>query len=123
MVLCIFAKPLISLFGLSAESAGLARQIILLHSLAAGIIWPIGFVLPSAFRAAGDVKFSMVASMSSMWVFRVGLGYLLVSGIIPGLSLGIWGVWLAMLVDWLFRTVLYFIRYHSGKWLHVGSIK
>ena len=59
-----------------------------------------------------------------MWVFRVALSFVLslenvtVFGfVLPGAGLGIAGVWIAMMVDWLFRGTLYLIRYLSGKWL------
>jgi Na+-driven multidrug efflux pump len=59
-----------------------------------------------------------------MWTFRVALSYVFATksislfGLtIPGLGLGVFGVWLAMLVDWIFRTILFLIRYLSGRWL------
>ena len=61
-----------------------------------------------------------------MWTFRVAFGYFLaletitVFGVtmpFEGMGLGIFGVWIAMTVDWLFRTVLFIWRLVSGKWL------
>ena len=61
-----------------------------------------------------------------MWVFRVALGYVMaletvsVFGLFSfgGLGLGVMGVWVAMTVDWVFRTVLYLVHYLRGKWLN-----
>ena len=47
-----------------------------------------------------------------MLIFRLGAAYLF--GI--GLNLGIIGVWIAMGSDWLCRSVLFMIRFISGKW-------
>ena len=47
-----------------------------------------------------------------MVVFRLGSALLL--GV--ALGLGILGVWIAMGLDWLARSVAFGIRYKSGKW-------
>ena len=121
----LFLRPLIGLYDLSPESARLAQDLILFHCIVAGLIWPIGFMLPSSFRAAGDVRFTMVVSVASMWLFRVATAYPLaldsvsVFGLftIPGFGMGIMGVWTAMFIDWVFRCSLFFIRHASGRWL------
>ena len=62
--------------------------------------------------------------MFSMWTFRVALSYVFslesvtVFGFtFAGLGLGAMGVWVAMTVDWVFRTALFLYRHFSGKWL------
>ena len=52
-------------------------------------------------RAAGDVKYSMIVSAASMWVFRVALCMIL----IRGFDFGVLGVWIAMFVDWFDRDI------------------
>jgi Na+-driven multidrug efflux pump len=120
----LLAKPLIGVYDLSSEGSKMAYDMIVYHSICAAIVWPIAFTLPSSFRAASDVKFPMIISLFSMWVFRVALGYLLTSDsitvlglTIPGLGMGIMGLWIAMTIDWLFRTVLFLVRYLTGQWL------
>jgi putative MATE family efflux protein len=76
-------------------------------------IWAASFVLPSAFKGAKDVKYSMWTAIFSMWGCRVVLGYLL--GIQWGL--GVYGVWLGMFADWWFRGGLYFYRMLNNHWL------
>ena len=114
------------MYDLSAESSELAYRLIRYHSVCAILIWPIAFTLPAAFRAASDVKFPLVVSMFSMWVFRVALSYLFAPecyplfGItLPGLGMGVMGVWVAMTIDWVFRTALFLWRWLSGRWLTV----
>ena len=120
------AKPVIGFYELSAEGADIAYQLIIYHAICAAVIWPAAFTLPSAFRAASDVKFPLVISMISMWTFRVGLCYIFslpsveIFGLtLAGFGMGPLGVWVAMTVDWVFRTVLFAWRYFSGKWLSV----
>lgn len=128
-----FSKDLIALYQLSPASAELANTLLLLHAGATALIWPLAFTLPHSFRAASDVKFPLVISMISMWTFRVALGYILslesvkvlgftvfgyyVGFTIPGIGLGLIGVWIAMFIDWIFRTLLYTTRYLRGTWL------
>ena len=114
IILCVFSKPFVSLYGLSSESMDIARDLILFHSIFSCSIWPIAFTLPNAFRAASDVKFTMILSICSMWAFRVGLSYLLALGF----SLGVFGVWIAMTCgDWVFRAICFGIRFLRGTWL------
>lgn len=124
----LFARPLIGVYDLSAESSALAYRLIMFHSVCAMLVWPIAFVLPAAFRAASDVHFPLVISMFSMWTFRVALSYVFVGeqfhflGMsIPGLGIGVIGVWIAMTVDWVFRTAMFLWRYLSGRWLTVHA--
>ena len=113
VLLTLFAKPIIGVYNLSAESSGLALMLILLHNLFAALIWPLAFTLPNSFRAASDVRYPMFISVFSMWIFRVGFSYILVLGF----ELSVLGVWLAMFIDWLFRTTFFVARFANGKWL------
>ncbi len=116
--------PMINMYNLSGEGAELAYHMIIFHMIAASLIWPAAFTVPAAFRSASDVKYPMLVSMFSMWAFRVALSYVLaperivVFGLtLPGLGLGPLGVWVAMFVDWVFRMILFGVRFRSGKWL------
>ncbi len=124
LITCLFSKQIIGLFNLSDTASDIANKLIIYHALVAAVIWPIAFALPSSFKAASDVKFTLWVSLFSMWVFRVVLAYVfafknipLFGTSMPGLGLGIFGVWFAMSVDWVFRTILFAYRYISGKWL------
>lgn len=115
---------IIRAYNLSPESADLAYQLILWHSIVGAIIWPIGFSLPNVFRAASDVKFTLYVSAGSMWVFRVALGYVLALETVTvfgfsfaGFGLGAMGVWIAMFIDWVFRSAMFLWRFLSNKWL------
>ena len=72
------------------------------------------FLPVAAFRSAGDVRYAVVMAVSTMFLFRVGLSYLLNSLT----DLGLMCVWLGMFADWSCRTILNTLRFRSGKWLH-----
>lgn len=110
-----FALPLImKVYGISEEATELTKNVVALHTVCSVVLWPIAFVLPVTFRAAGDVKTTMMISIFSMWTFRLVLGYILGKNF----GLGLMGVWVAMVIDWGFRSFLYLLRYRSGKWMH-----
>lgn len=75
-------------YNLSDMASQAAEHILFLHGGCALVIWPIAFTLPCVFRAAGDVKFSMVTSVMSMWIFRVVFSYV----IGRYMGLGVFGV-------------------------------
>lgn len=99
-------------YGFSEMAATAATHILILHGLCAMTIWPFAFVLPCVFRAAGDVKFSMITSIISMWICRVVFSYV----IGRYMGLGVFGVWIAMIMDWCVRAICFIARYKSGKW-------
>ena len=96
----------------SAETAAVALNIARPYYILGALIWVMSFTFPNGLRAAGDVKFTMGASMLSMWVFRIGFSYLLAQY----LQMGIYGVWAAMYIDWAVRILCFVARYLSGKW-------
>ena len=101
---------LIWLYNLEPATGEIARQLITLHTVCTILVWPLSFVLPNALRAANDVKFTMVASMVSMWTFRILFSYILAKG----MQLGVLGVWISMFIDWGFRSLCYGLRFFRG---------
>ena len=109
----ILGMPLLfKLYNLSGETLTLARILVSIHNGFAILLWPSAFVLPHALRAASDVKFTMIVSIFSMAAFRI------VFSIILGIhyNMGAIGVWIAMVMDWIFRVTLFVFRAVSGKW-------
>ena len=118
VALIFLALPLIlKAYNLSDQTAAAATNIIHFHGISAMIIWPLSFALPAAYRAAGDAKACMYTSIVSMWIFRIGFSYL----VGKYMGLGVFGVWVAMVIDWVVRAICFVIRYFNGKWKH-GAI-
>ena len=99
-------------YNLSDLTAETTRQIIYFHGISAVLIWPLAFTLPGTFRASGDAKTCMIISITSMWIFRIAFSYILGKY----LCMGVFGVWVAMVIDWVFRTICFIIRYFRGNW-------
>lgn len=110
--LLIGLKWILLLYNLSAEAYWYALILVLIHGSCAMILWPISFTLPNALRAANDVRPTMIISIFSMMVFRLGFSYIF--GVM--MQLGIIGVWIAMVIDWLFRIACFLIRTRKIFW-------
>lgn len=117
IALILACLPLIlKLYNVSDQAREWATQILWMHGICGILIWPLAFTLPQALRAAGDTRFTMVASTISMWTLRVGLGVLL--GRYFGF--GVLGIWMAMFADWALRAALFVPRFHGHKWETMG---
>lgn len=111
--LVLLTLPLVlKLYELSPETTNLATTLIWIHCGVGILIWPAAFTLPGALRAASDVKMVMCVSIFSMVAFRLVFSVIL--GIYFGM--GALGVWLAMLLDWVFRMTVFILRYKGGAW-------
>lgn len=105
-------------YNLSEVTADMACQILYFHAANCVLIWPVSFSLPATLRAAGDAKVTMYIALASMWIFRIAFSYIL--GAV--LNLGVFGVWVAMVIDWYVRALCMSLRYRSGKWKSIHSI-
>lgn len=115
-IVVVFICPLIvKAYHLSVETGELTTQILIYHAVCCMVTWPLAFSLPNTLRAAGDVKVTLVISLLSMWIFRVGFSFFLGRN----LGWGVFGIWVAMTIDWLFRAILFGLRYRGGKWQEI----
>lgn len=110
----IFAltAPVTRLTGLTAEEAALTVHVMLVISIVKPFLWPLSFLPINGMRAAGDVRFGMIASTVSIWICRVGLTYVLCRFV----GVGLIGIWIGFFVDWTVRSIVFSLRYRSGKW-------
>lgn len=120
------SRWIISFLGLSEDTINAAWAIVMIHGVLGIIFWCASFCLPNALRAAGDAKYTMIVSMASMWIIRVGLSFVFQKTRLCGVmdrfnlpeSYGAMCVWFAMISDWLVRITFFLARIASGKWLN-----
>ncbi len=108
----LITKPVTLLAGMEAESAKMCFEMMIAITIFKPILWVLSFIPAYGMRAAGDVKFSMIISTLSMWLCRVALSIYLCKA---------WGfgpiaVWIGMFADWGVRSVIFTLRFLSGKW-------
>ena len=75
-------------------------------------VWTLSFIPAYGMRAAGDVKYSMLVSICTMWLCRVTLCIYLCRV----WSFGPIAVWIGMFADWTLRGIFFTARFISGKW-------
>ncbi len=111
--------PVTRLAKMTEESAHLTLMVMTFISILKLFLWVPGFTPPNGMRAAGDVNYPMVVAIVSMWVFRVGLSYVLCRVV----GVGLIGIWIAWAADWLCRAIFYTGRLISGRWLTKQVLK
>ncbi len=112
LALLFFTPVFVNIFGLSAEGSAVAVSVLKGYAIFSIIFYMLSFGLPNVLRAAGDVRFTMVVSITSILTCRLALSYLFVYAFHWDLD----GVWLAMYCDWIVRCICFALRYRSGKW-------
>lgn len=112
LLIFLLTPAFLRLYALEPETKQLVIWLVLIHNLFNAVAYPFSGALSNGLRAAGDVKFTMYVSVFSTIAVRLLLSYLL--GIT--LQMGVIGIAIAMVCDWVIRAVIFFWRQKSGKW-------
>jgi len=114
----IFLPWILNLYTLSDEARNITFTLMIIHNLMTMAVWPSAFTLSNGLRAAGDAKFTMKVSIVAMFAFRITASFIL--SIL--FNLGVYGVYLAMGIDWIYRTIIQHKRLNSGKWKNAALV-
>ena len=84
-------------------------------------------VFTSALRGAGDTRVPVLISWFGFLCVRIPLAFLLAYpavdlgrlGVLPGANLGLFGAWVAMVIDILVRGSFFAIRFAGGRWKRI----
>ena len=112
VVMMVGAPFFLQIYHLTPETEKLAIEVIRFHAVMCMISWVPSFSLPNTLRAAGDVIWTMMVAIVSMWVFRIITAYVFSYAF----HMGLMGIWIAMTIDWTFRGICYLLRYRGHKW-------
>ena len=118
VIIIIFSKYLISIYGLSPEVTNVGHKLLLMYVAGAIFAYPSSFTYANALRGTGDTKFTMTVSLLSMFGVRIGLAYIAVKVF----DMGIYGVQLVMILEWFEKGLIYHIRERRGKWQNIKVI-
>lgn len=72
----------------------------------------LSLILGGCLQGAGDTKGTMIVIVSTLWIVRLPLAYLL--AVTAGY--GAYGVWIAMVISMYFQGIVMTIRFRQGRW-------
>jgi len=110
-VFLLFGKQIVGLYNDDPTIVSQGATILMFVAL----IQPLQssqFILAGALRGAGDTRATAVISFITVLLVRPGVAMLC----IHVFNWGIYGAWVALVMDQLLRSVLVLARYYSGKW-------
>ena len=107
----LLARPLFGLYTQDPEIIRLGFTILLID-LVVEAARAGNMVIGYAMRGVGDAMYTMKISLPMVWIFNIGLGWLLSRG----LHLGLAGAWIAIATDETLRSTLVYFRWKSTKW-------
>lgn len=116
--ICFNVRTVAGFYHLSEEGTRIAVTMMLIHGIFCPFIWPWSFAFPNALRAANDAKYTMIVSILSMWLCRIGLSYLFGKY----MGLGAVGIYIAMVIDWVVRSACFIPRFFGGKWQKLKGV-
>lgn len=111
-VFFLLAPLVLRFYSLGGGTVQLILLLVVLHNTFNALICPVAFSVSNGMRAAGDVRFTMYASIFATVVCRTSLAVLF--GVVC--HLGVVGVTLAMICDWAIKASLILFRWKSGRW-------
>ena len=109
---------IVSHSAISEQAKNLVIWLVLINNIFNAIAYPFAGPLGDGLKATGDIKFTMITSITLTLLARLFFSALF--GL--WLNLGAIGVAIGMSIDLVIRGILYLIRLISGKWTHFQII-
>ena len=95
----------------------LLNVIITLTTLFYPIFISVPTNLATSFNAAGDARFSTIVNIGCMVAINLGVGYIFITV----LNLGVIGSFMSGILSAIVKTVIFIIRYKSGRWIKIKA--
>lgn len=100
-IIFAFSTFILNFFTFDAVAVSTAQVVILISFVSEPIVAGV-IIYTAALQAMGDAKTPFYATMFGMWVIRIGIAWLLGTAF----GWGIWGVWIATVLDNIFRLIV-----------------
>jgi putative MATE family efflux protein len=107
----LFGDAIFGIYGADEEVRALGRTALIIMGFGQAP-QGIAFVLSGALRGAGDTRATLIGGILGTCALRAPVSYL------TGLALG-WGfvgIWIAWMLDWIARSILFGLRFRSDRW-------
>jgi putative MATE family efflux protein len=112
LLVLVLTPAFLHFYSLEPETKRLVFWLVLLHNIFNTVAFPFSGALGNGLRAAGDVKYTMWASILTTICVRLVFSYLFA----VMLDLSVMGIAWAMCLDWTVRGILNLARLKSGTW-------
>jgi putative MATE family efflux protein len=119
VVLLPLMPVILKLYQAPEETLSIIYTLLFTAIIPMPFFWSVSNIMPCVLRSAGDSTYSSIVSLITMWIIRVGLGY--VFAIL--LDFGVQGVWICMGIEWAVRTLVFYLRYRTDVWLTKKTIE
>lgn len=113
-LLFIFADKLIGIYTNDAAIISIGVGAIRFFSLSQPFV-SIQTVISNALRGAGDIAYVMLTSFIGIWCFRIFITFTLDEYF----KIGINAAWIALILDFIIRSIMYLVRFKKGKWASI----
>ena len=114
LVLLPFTPLLLRLYHASEQGLSIIYTALGIALAGLPLFWADGNIPAMVLRTAGDASFTGLVSVLALLLGRCALGYVLT---IPA-GLGVPGIWIALVFEWLIRGIALRVRFHGDRWLH-----
>ena len=103
---------LFPLYTQNEETLSLLAALLVINTISHPLIHIFTGTIRAALDGAGDARFATVVTIICLFIFDLGLGYILT----VSCGLGIIGPSLSAVASGLVKSIVYFVRYKSGRW-------
>ncbi len=114
VVLVIFGPQIMRLFSNDPEIVSVGTVALRVIALSQPF-QALAQVYAGSLRGAGDTRFPMFATGTSVWLIRLPFGWLF--GVVLGLGLP--GVYISNVLDGAVRGIAMYLRFRAGKWTNL----
>jgi putative MATE family efflux protein len=119
IIAVFFSKLILTVFGLGDDAKVMEIGITYLRIVGSCyLIFAIMFISNGVINGAGHTIMTMIFSLLSLWLVRVPFSWLLTKT-----SLGITGIWIAIVLSFAVTLVVSLAYYFSGRWKKTAITK
>ncbi|MBR3503991.1 MAG: MATE family efflux transporter [Clostridia bacterium] len=119
LILYPFTPLLLKLYHATEQGRPIIYTALSIAVFSLPLFWCDGNIPSTVLRVAGDSIYTGVVSVCALLLCRCLAGYVLT---IP-LGLGVPGVWIALVLEWVVRAVCLHARMRGSRWLHIKPDK
>ena len=117
LILYPLSPLLLKLYHASEQGTAIIYTCLRIAVFSMPLLWCDSNIPAMVLRTAGDSVYTGAVSVAALLLGRCALGYLLT---IP-LGIGVPGIWIALVCEWLARGIALRLRFRGDKWLHVRN--